>query len=184
MYRTPSVAFSPDLDGLCFLHAAPVLPPQGFGVFDTCLVARFAVVFIFPTIRTPAFWFLSIWNAWPPSTKNSENNSAAPIENRTEFLFIMHLPLVGRCDPFLAMLFSNQRARRSCSKLLHVYPLICWMYLARLSRLMSLRVIRQSTQNRIEFDYDGIRIDAVFWKRARDVRDEREMRDEQRSSGF
>ena len=43
---------------------------------------------------------------------------------------------------------------------------------------------RQSTQNRIEFDYDGIRMDAVFSKRARDVRDEREMRDEQRSSGF
>jgi hypothetical protein len=92
--------------------------------------------------------------------------------------------MVGYVDPFLAMVFSNQRARRSCSKLLYVYPLICWMYLARLSRLMSLRVPRQSTQNRIEFDYDGINMDAVFSKRARDVRDEREMRDEQRSSGF
>src|SRR4029077_19164153 len=69
--------------------------------------------------------------------------------------------MVGYVDPFPAMLFSNQRARRSCSKLLHVYPLICWMYLARLSRFMSLRVPRQSTQNRIEFDYDGIRMDAT-----------------------
>jgi hypothetical protein len=69
--------------------------------------------------------------------------------------------MVGYVDPFLAMLFSNPRARRSCSKLLYVYPLICWMYLARLSRLMSLRVPRQSTQNRIEFDYDGINMDAT-----------------------
>jgi hypothetical protein len=30
---------------------------------------------------------------------------------------------------------------------------------------------RQSTQNRIEFDYDGIRMDAVFSKRSRHVRD-------------
>jgi hypothetical protein len=35
------------------------------------------------------------------------------------------------------------------------------MYLAQLSRLMSLRVPRQSTQNRIEFDYDGINMDAT-----------------------
>ena len=26
------------------------------------------------------------------------------------------------------MLFSNQRASRFCSRFLHVYPLICWMY--------------------------------------------------------
>src|SRR4029077_4793441 len=39
------------------------------------------------------------WNAWPTLIKNSENNSAAPIESRTEFLFIMHLLLVGRVDP-------------------------------------------------------------------------------------
>jgi len=58
----------------------------------------------------PAFWFLSIWNAWPPSTKNSDNNSAAPIESRAKFLYMMHLLLVGRVDHFLAMLISNQRA--------------------------------------------------------------------------
>jgi len=38
--------------------------------------------------------------------------------------------MVGYVDPFLAMLFSNQRASKSCSRLLHVYPLICWIFSA------------------------------------------------------
>jgi len=114
MYRDPSVAIAPDPGWLCVLHVTAVLPAQGVGVFDTCLVGRIAV---------PAFWFLSIWIAKPPSTKNSENNSAAPIESRAEFLHIMHLLLIGSGDHCLAMLNSNQRARRSCLRLLHGYPL-------------------------------------------------------------
>jgi len=161
VYRDPSVAIAPDPGGLCILHEAPVLPPQGFGVFDTCVIGRLAVPFMSPAIRMPAFWFLSIWNAWPPSTKNSDNTSAAPIESRAEFLYMMHLLLVDRVDPCLPMLISNQRASTFCSRLLHGYPLICWIYLAKLSRWMPLRVPQQSTRNRIEFDYDGIRMDAA-----------------------
>ena len=169
MYRDPSVAIAPDPGGLWFLHVAPVLPPQGVGVFDTCLIGRLAVPFMSPAIRTPAFWFLSIWNACPPSTKYSDNNSAAPIESRAEFLYMMHLLLVGRVDPCLPMLISNQRASRFCSRHLYGYPLICWIYLAKLSRWIPLRAPRQSTQNRIENDYDGIRMDAIHLsKQARD----------------
>src|SRR5437879_9073600 len=160
MYRDLSVAIAPDSGGLWVLHVTPVLPPQGFGVFDTCVIGRLPVPFMSPAIRTPAFWFLSIWNAWPPSTKYSDNNSTAPIESRAEFLYMMHLLLVGRVDPCLPMLISNQRASRFCSRLSHSYPLICWNYLARMSRSMPLRVRQHSTQNRIEFDYDGIRMDA------------------------
>src|SRR4029077_4406500 len=100
VYRDPSVAVAPDPCGPCFQHVAPpVLPPQGIGVFNTCLAGRFAVPFISPAIRMRASCLFSIWNAWPTLIKNSENNSAAPIENRTEFFFIMHLFLVGRVDP-------------------------------------------------------------------------------------
>ena len=103
----------------------PVLPPQGVSAFDTCVIGRFAVPFMSPAITMPAFWFLSIWNAWPPSTKNSDNTSAAPIESRAEFLYMMHLLLVGRVDPCVPMLISNQRASRFCSRLSQSYPLIC-----------------------------------------------------------
>jgi hypothetical protein len=54
-------------------------------------------------LAVPAFWFLSIWIAKPPSTKNREKSSAAPTESRAEFLHIMHLLLVGSVDHFLAM---------------------------------------------------------------------------------
>jgi hypothetical protein len=79
----------------------PVLPPQGVGVFDTCLLGRVAV---------PAFWFLSIWNAKPTSRQNSEKNSAAPIESSVEFLYMTHLRMVAYVDHFHAMRNSNQHA--------------------------------------------------------------------------
>src|SRR5712692_4938668 len=182
--RDPSVAVAPDPCGPCFQHVAPVLPPQGIGVFDTCLIGRLAVPFISPAIRMRASCLFSIWNAWPPSTKNSEDNSAAPIESRAEFLYMMHLLLVGRVDTSSGHASPQSTCQYFFSRLSYVYPLICWVYLARLSRWRPLRVPWQSTPTRREFDYDGIRRDAVFSKRARDVRDEREMRDEQRSSGF
>ena len=56
--------------------------------------------------------------------KESGNNSAAPIESRAKFLFIMHLLMSGTLILLLAMRISNQRASRSCSRLVHVYPLI------------------------------------------------------------
>jgi hypothetical protein len=130
VYRDPSVAIALDPGGLWFRHVTPVLPPQGFGVFDTCVIGRIAVPFMSPAIRMPAFWFLSIWNAWPPSTKNSEHNSAAPIESRAEFLYMMHLLLVDRVDPCLPMVISNQRASRFCSRLSHVYPLSLLEFIA------------------------------------------------------
>jgi hypothetical protein len=130
VYRDPSVAIAPDPGGLYLLHVTPVLPPQGFGVFDTCVIGRVAVPFMSAAIRMPAFWFLSIWNAWLPSTKNNENNSAAPIESRAEFLYMMHLLLVGRVDTCLPMLISNQRASRFCSRLSHVYPLSLLEFIA------------------------------------------------------
>jgi len=94
-YREPAIACSPDPDGQSFLPGAPVrpFPPtvQGFGVIDTCVLDRFAVPFISPAITMPASFFLSVWNAWLISTKNRENNSAAPIESRAECLYMMHL---------------------------------------------------------------------------------------------
>ena len=116
-----------DPGGLCLLQGAPVLPiaasVQG-GVFDTCVISGFAVPFISPAIRVLAACLFSIWNAWPGSTKNSGNNSAAPIENRAEFLFIMHPRMSGTLTLVLAMRISNHRASRSSSRLLPVYPLI------------------------------------------------------------
>ena len=100
MYRDPAVAIASDSARLCVLHDAPVLPAQG-GAVDTCLVGRLAV---------PAFWFLSIWNAKPPSTKYSENNSAALIESRTEFLYMIHLRMIADVDHSLARFMSNQHA--------------------------------------------------------------------------
>ena len=116
-----------DPGGLCLLQGAPVLPiaasVQG-GVVDTCVVAEFEVPFMSPAIRMRASCFLSISNAWPRSIKNSENNSAAPIESRAEFLFIMHLRIFGTLTLVLAMRISNHRASRSSSRFLPVYPLI------------------------------------------------------------
>ena len=131
MYSEPAVAVAPEPCRLCVLHVAPVLPAQGIGVLETCVAGGVVASFISPAIRMRASCPLSILKAWPRSTKNSENNSAAPIESRAEFLFIMHLPMFGTLTLVLAMRISNQRASRSCSRLLHVYPLICWIYLAR-----------------------------------------------------
>ena len=64
-----------------FLQAAPSLPTQGFDVVDTCVVIGVAVLCI------SACFFTSIWNAWLASTKNIENTSAAPIENRATCLY-------------------------------------------------------------------------------------------------
>jgi hypothetical protein len=110
VYRDPSVAISPDPAGLSFRHDAPVLPPQGVGVFDICLIDRFAVPFICPAIRMQASCFLSIWPARPASIQNSENTSAAPIESNAEFLYTIHHCMVAYGDHFLAMLKSNQHA--------------------------------------------------------------------------
>ena len=139
-----------DPGGLCLLQGAPVLPiaasVQG-GVFDTCVISGFAVPFISPAIRVRASCFLSIWNAWPRSIENSENNRAAPIESRAEFLFIMHLRMSGTLTLVLAMRISNQRASRSCSRLVHVYQLIYLDFLTWLLRCLPRRVPRHSTRN-------------------------------------
>jgi len=57
-----------------------------------------------------ASWFLSTWNAWPTAKKNSEKNSAAPIENKADFLSMIHLRMVAYVDHFLGRLQSNQHA--------------------------------------------------------------------------
>jgi len=110
VYRDPSVAIAPDPAGLCALHIAPVLPPQAFGVFDICLIDRFAVPFISLAIRMQASCFLSIWNARPTSIQNSENTSAAPIESNAEFLYMIHLRMVTYDSHIQTMLKSNQHA--------------------------------------------------------------------------
>ena len=130
VYRDPSVAVAPDTCGLCFPHVVLVLPPQGIGVIDTCLADRFAVPFISAAVRVGTLCLFWIWDARPTSIKNSENNSVAPIESNAEFLYMIHLRMVSYVDHFLAMLHSNHHASRSCSRVLHVYPLICWIFRA------------------------------------------------------
>jgi len=110
VYRDPSVAIAPDPAELSFRHDAPVLPPQGFGVFDICLIDRFAVPFISLAIRMQGYCFLSFWYARPTSINNSENSNAAPIASNAEFLYMIRLYLVAYGDHFLAMLNSNQHA--------------------------------------------------------------------------
>ena len=116
VYRDRSAACSPDSYGVCFLHAAPFLPPQGepgtvkvnvasflhaapflppqgLDAFDVCVVICLADLCI------SACFFKSIWNAWPTPKKSSENNSAALIESRAKFLHITHPPMFGYVDP-------------------------------------------------------------------------------------
>ena len=57
--------------------------------------------FIIPAVRVGGNCFvLSIWTAWLTSKQNVDINSAVPIESRTEFLFIMHLPMVAYVESF------------------------------------------------------------------------------------
>jgi hypothetical protein len=74
------------------------------------LIGKLAIPFISAAVWMRAFWFLSIWNAWPTPKKNSENTSAAPIESKAEFLYMIHLRMVAYREHFLAMLNSNHHA--------------------------------------------------------------------------
>jgi hypothetical protein len=82
-------------------------PLQGFAVLDTCEVGAVAGRFISAAIWLRAPCLLSTWNAWLTSNKNSDNNSAAQIESRVEFLFIVHLLMVAYGDHFQVMRYSN-----------------------------------------------------------------------------
>ena len=71
-------------------------------VLDPCVAGEFAVPFISPAIRMRVSCLLSIWNAWPRLTKNSDNSSAAPIESKAKFLHAMHLLIFGTLTRLLA----------------------------------------------------------------------------------
>ena len=81
--------------GLCCLYLAAVLPPQVFGVINTCLIGRRGVPFISAAGTVRASRLLSMLKAWPTPKTTSEKNSVALSESRTEFLYNMHLRVIG-----------------------------------------------------------------------------------------
>ena len=71
----------------------------------------------------------------------------------------MHLLMSGTLTLLLAMRISNQRARRSCSRLVHVYPLISLDF-SEAVEMATAQSASALNPELIEFDYDGIRMDA------------------------
>ena len=43
---------------------------------------------------------MSMWTAWLTSKQKVDSNSAVPTESRTEFLVIIHLPMVAHVEFF------------------------------------------------------------------------------------
>jgi hypothetical protein len=87
-----------------FVQGAPVLlipsPLQGIGALATCTAGAFAASPVIPAIRLGGNCFaLSTWTAWLTSNTNNDHTNAAPIESRTEFHFMMHLPMVAHMEP-------------------------------------------------------------------------------------